>query len=179
MLGERGGVMRVCAVGIGDSREWDGSDLFWGSLESDLVGMEGGGHDSRDEGGVAFHERAGGGFVGSFEDDETESLVAGLEGAAGEEDFAFGGGSLEVREMRADGFLVGVGPGGVVVEPRHEFEHVDELPGLGRGRRGLLLVGGEDRREDGEEQHEREAERCIHDVDAEPLFIPCGGRRSG
>lgn len=124
--------------------------------QGDGVGVDGGGHDAGDDGGIAFHEGAGGGEVGGFEDDEAEGFFAGLEGAAGEDDLAGLGGGLQAGEVGADGLFVGVGPRGVGVEARHEFQDVDELrelgrggSGGGRGRGGFFLVGGPECREDG------------------------------
>jgi hypothetical protein len=55
--------------------------------------------------------------------------------------------------MTADGFLIGLGPGGVVMQALDEPEQVDEL-GAGRGL-GLFSVKGR-RDEQGEEEGEEE-----------------------
>jgi len=49
---------------------------------------------------------------------------------------------LQVGEVGTDGLFVGVGPRGVVVEARDEFEDVDELRELGRGGSGGRSGGG-------------------------------------
>ncbi len=104
--------------------------------QGDGVGVDGGGHDAGDDGGIGFREGAGGGEVGGFEDDEAEGFFAGLEGAAGEDDLAGLGGGLQASEVGADGLFVGVGPGVVVVQARDELQDVDELLGLGGGGGG-------------------------------------------
>ena len=78
--------------------------------------------------------RAGarGRFVFGGEDNPTQGLVAGVGGAAGEKDLAGVGGGFAPWEGGAAGGLVGIGPGGVVVEARGEAED-DE---------GRILQGG-------------------------------------